>query len=120
MKVDSRFSATAIHNTLNVDWLDVQRKKLACREVYKLVNGKGLPVPVQKFQIIQPMRMLRSNEKLKLSLPKTKTAFAGNDFLVRGVHHWHKPPANVQLQLALSIDAFKTCMKNPHVFEHIT
>ena len=44
MQVNSHLSATELHITLNVEWLDVSRKRITCGEVYKLVNGNGPPV----------------------------------------------------------------------------
>ena len=38
-----------LHNSLNVEWLDVYRKRYTCSEVYKLVNRSGPPSLVNLF-----------------------------------------------------------------------
>ena len=76
MQVNSHFSATEMHDILNVEWLDVSRKHHTCAEVYKLVNGKGPPVFVELFRLVQPRRVLRSDEHVKLNNPRTRSEFA--------------------------------------------
>ena len=119
MQVDCCFSATKMHETLNIEWLDITRKRHTCAEVYKLVNEKGPPNLVELFKPVQPTRALRSNRQVKLNRPKTKTKFADRDFVIRGMSYWDKIPWEVQT--APSLDSFKQNLKkNVHVFEHIT
>ncbi len=119
MMVNSRFSATDLHNTLSVDWLDVYRQRYTCIEVYKLVNGIGPPALTSQFEQTVPARVLRSNESILLYHVPTKTVFAENDFVYRGKVIWSKIPADIQH--APSIDHFKAELKkNTHLFEHIT
>ncbi len=83
------------------------------------MNGKGPPQLVNLFTRSHPVRMLRSNDKIKLSVPRSRSKFAENDFTIRGIGYWDQLPADIQH--APSIDAFKSRMnKNPHIFEHIT
>ncbi len=119
MKVDNHYSATELHETLQIEWLDVSRKRHTCAEVYKLVNGKGPVTLVDMFKPIVPTRVLRSNDSVNLNKPRTNTEFACRNFVVRGMTYWESLPNDVQT--AFSIDCFKQCLKkNVHVFEHIT
>ena len=88
MKVGNRFSATELHNTLEVDWLDVLGKRFVSCKVYKLIQSIGLPNLVNLFKEIQPMRNLRSNQPIKLKFPQTRTFFAQHNFVYRGVSSW--------------------------------
>ena len=104
---------------MNIEWLDVSRKRHTCAEVFKLVNGKGPNVLVDIFRPVVPTRVLRSNDSVKLKKPRTNTEFADRDFVVRGMSYWEALPTEVQT--APSIDCFKQRLKkNVHVFEHIT
>ena len=118
MQVNSRFSATELHETLNVEWLDVYRKWYTYAEVYKLVQGLGPPNPVNLFEPIISTRFLRSNDKVKLGKPRTKSIFASTDFVVQGMTYWDFLPPDIQS--APSIECFKQRLKNAHVFKHIT
>ena len=119
MKVNGRYSATELHQVLEVDWLDTYRKRYTCYEVYKLINGLGPPALVNLFEQHVPSRILRSNDAIILNRIKTKTIFAENDFVCRGMKYWSAIPSDVQH--APSLDAFKSNLKKcPNLFEHIT
>ncbi len=119
MKVDNRHSATELHETLQIEWLDVARKRHTCAEVFKLLKGTGPTVLVNMFKPIVPTRILRSNDTVKLQRPRTNTDFACRNFVVRGMTYWESLPIDVQT--APSNDCLEQHLKkNAHVFEHIT
>ena len=83
-RVNKRYSATALHSELSVEWLDVQRCKSMCTEVYKYTNGQGPQNLVAEFETMAPRRTLRSNAKIQHKRVKTHTKFAENDPICRG------------------------------------
>ena len=118
-KVDNRYSATQLHIDLDIEWLDTTRKRITCGEVYKLINGKGPAALTSLFEPIAEARVLRSNKRIKLNRPRTKSFFADKDFVIRGMNYWDALPEDIQH--APSSESFKLRLKkNPHVFEHIT
>ncbi len=118
-QVNSRFSATELHTTLNIEWLDVYRKKYTCTEAYKLVNGIGPPNLTNLFERVVPTRVLRSNDSIVLRQPNTRTIFAENNFVFRAIKYWAQIPPHIQH--STSSDMFKSELKKcPNLFEHIT
>ena len=118
-RVDKRYSATALHRELEVEWLDVQRCKSVCNEIYKYTNGQGPLSLVTEFEPQIPRRSLRSNVKINHKHRRTRTKFAENDPVVRGKKYWDCLPAHIQTSESHQI--FKTRLKlDHHVFEHIT
>ena len=74
--VDSRYSATALHSQLHVDWLDVARKKRCCTEAYKALH-KMAPARTQLlFPVNENVRNLRSNADLTFTPKFNRTVFA--------------------------------------------
>ena len=86
-QVSSRFSATELHNVLEIDWLDVYRKRYTCSEVFNFVNGSGPPSLVSPFEESVPTRILRSNEAINLRPIVTRTTFAEHVFVIRGIKY---------------------------------
>ncbi len=117
--VNKHYSATALHEELKVEWLDIQNIKSTCNEVYKYTNGIGPPALTDMFKPVTHRRNLRSNTKINHHRPKTRTKFAENDFVFRGKKYWDQLPATIQTSSSLQV--FKSQLKSLHdVFEHIT
>ncbi len=118
-KVNKRYSATALHDELQVEWLDIQRAKSTCTEVYKFTNGKGPQSLTDVFTPVANRRTLCSNAKICHEISRVKTKFSEKDFVYRGKKYWEKLPAPIQRSTSLEI--FKSQLKSLHdVFEHIT
>ena len=118
-RVNKRYSATQLHQELSVEWLDVQRCKSVCNEVYKYTNGHGPLSLVTEFEPQIPRRELRSNTRIIHKHTRTRTKFAENDPVIRGKKYWDRLPASIQTSENQHI--FKSRLKlDHHVFEHIT
>ncbi len=118
-QVNKRYSATQLHVSLNIPWLDCQRLYHSCVEVYKLANGHGPESLSNALSICEPVRVLRSNAQVKLSRPRYTLKHSENDFLFRGVKYWDTLPAPIQQ--SKSIDVFKSELKKyTRIWEHIT
>ena len=86
--VDSRFSATSLHNQLHVDWLDVSRQKRCCIGTYKSLHSMT-PVRTQmQFSVNENVCNLQSNSDLTFTPTYNRTAFANRNFGNRCYQYW--------------------------------
>ncbi len=118
-QVNMRYSATSLHDELNVEWLDVYRKRYTCTEAFKLVNGIGPTSLTSLFKERAPRRILRSNDCINLNIISTKSKFAENDFVIRAMNYWSLIPAHIQH--LPNVEMFKSDLRRcPNLFAHIT
>ena len=75
----------------------------------------GPPALNAMFEIVVHDRDLRSNEGMKVMIPKTKTQFAERNFTYRGPVYWNLLP--VEVKQASSFDNFKKLIKEFKGFE---
>ncbi len=116
LKVDSRYSATALHNELNISWLHEKRKKSTCTIVYKSLNNLN-PMKINNlYTIREPGRPLRSSSHVNLKRPKTNLILCERNIKIRGVTYWSELPDNIQNSNSLPI--FKNSPKNYNSFAH--
>ena len=78
-------SATEIHHSLNVDWLNNQGVYHICVEVFKLGNQRVAISLSLKLEAIVPTRVLRSYDKIKLPKPVYKLKHTEMDFMYRSI-----------------------------------
>ena len=113
--INQRYSATALHDELDVPWLYEMRKQSTCIELYKLLDGKGPPSLTREFRYKEPVRSLRSNENAQLICPRTKTKMAEQDFVFRALSYWETLPLGTRS--AETVDVFKETLKNERYFK---
>ena len=116
-KVNYMYSATALHNELDINWLDVNRKIACCSEVYKYVNGTGPSTLVDMLKEKPTGRSLRSDTNKLLRKPRTRTKMAENDFAIRAIGYWDTVPLEIRTESSLK--NFKKRLKSENIFEHV-
>ncbi len=70
----------------------------------------GPPSLNAMFQLVVHERDLRSNECMKVMVPKTNTQFAKRNFICRGPVYWNF--LSVEMKQASSFDNFKKLVKD--------
>ena len=114
--VDGRFSATALHNQLHVDWLDVARQKRCCIDTYKALH-KMTPARMQlQFPVNENVRNLRSNADLTFTPKYNRTVFADRNFGNRCHRYWSQ--LNTDAHVSPSLNTFKNYMRKFDGFNH--
>ena len=115
--VDQRYSATALHTQLNVDWLDVGRMKRCCTETYKILNNMTPETVRNQFRIQVSTRELRSTTDLNFTPSYNRTVFADNNLGNRCHKYWGM--LNADIHNIPSLNSFKVCMRNYDGFQHV-
>ena len=117
MNVQGPYSATVLHDELQIKWLDVSRKCACVNELYKLLSGQGPLELAGHFKRKLITRNLRSNDDSKLEVPKVRLKMSENDFVYRAVKYWE---SLTQIQRsAEDIDRFKSVIKSEMPFDHV-
>ena len=114
--VDQRYSATALHSQLNVDWLDISRQKRCCTETFKVLNNMTPTSMGKQFRVHEQLRCLRSNSDLNFVPVTNRTIFADNNFGNRCHKYWST--LTPEIHNIPTLNSFKTCMRNYSGFTH--
>ena len=77
--------------------------------MFRGIHDLGPPKMNELFEIYKPTRSLRSEDKMLLLPPRTKTKFAENDMTVRGCCYWNL--LDEKYKQHTSIDKFKLAIK---------
>ena len=117
IKVDCRYSATTLHQELEVEWQDVNRKIACCAEVFKLLNDEGPPSLTEKFKLEESNRVLRSNSQMQLEISRTHTHLGDRDFVIRSMKYWKE--TLLEIRSCKTVRNLKKWLKDRHIFEHI-
>ena len=115
--INGRYSATELHDVLNIDWLDVALKKSTCIELYKLLNDIGPANLTSEFEERPCQRVLRNNNVRKVMVKMNKTKLADNDFVTRSVKYWSLLPPDIQE--VDNVAGFRNAVKKCDYFEHV-
>ncbi len=97
------YSATLLHNQLEIEELSEFRKKSSIKMVYKGFNGLGPDILNKLFTPYKPSRSLRSENQKLILPPKVNTAFATNNFAYRGCFYWNDLSNDLKNSASLSI-----------------
>ena len=116
MNVDSRFSATALHNHLNVDWLDVSRRKRCCIDTYKALHAMAPSSVQRQFPINTSVLNLRSNSDLTFVPRHNRTKFSDKNFSNRCHRYWSE--LSREQRNCDSLNGFKRQMRDFDGFVH--
>ncbi len=115
--VDQRYSATALHTQLKVDWLDVGRQKRCCTESYKILHNLTPEIMRKQFKTNEPLRNLRSQSDLNFTPHCNRTVFADNNLGNRCHKYWSS--LSPDMHKSSSLNVFKTSMRNYGGFQHV-
>ena len=115
--VKSGFSATRVHQETEVEWLDIDRIKSTCTQVYKTINGLNPPTMSNLFKQQDQTRNLRSQNKCCITRPVTKTVLGDNNMSVRGYHYWTELSADIKN--CTTFASFKRNIKRYNGFKHV-
>ena len=98
-----------LRDELEIDCLELSRKKLTLKMVYRGLNNMGPPVLNDLFNAYVPKRSLRSDAQYISQVPATKLVFSENDIAVRGCKYWN--PINNDLKHSSTLEDFKRGIK---------
>ena len=109
LKTDCRHSMASLHTETGVEWLDVQRKKSTCLQVFKSVHELNPKALNDMFRIHIPARELRKNMG-KIQRPLTRTVLCDGNIRIRGAIYWGQ--LDTEIRSASTVNIFKTRIKN--------
>ena len=98
-----------LHDELNIDYLEVTRKKSTLKVVYRGVNELGPPILNNLFSAYLPNRPLRSEKHNRVRITKTKTCLADRDIAIRGGCYWND--TDEEITSAETLNILKTRLK---------
>ena len=105
LRAEPRYPTTELHEKTGVNWLNFQRKKSTCIQVYKSLNGLNPPRLNSMFTIKAPPRSLRSNNKIILIKPITKLKVSDHNIRIRGIRYWEE--LDEETQKSETLNQFK-------------
>ena len=103
------YSATLLHNELEIEELSACRRKSAIKMVDRGYKGLGPDILNKLFIPYKPSRSLRSENQNLIQPPKVNTTFATNNLAYRGCYYWNE--LNTELKDAASLSILKNSLK---------
>ena len=117
LRADNRSPTERLHESLNIEWLDVARQKTTCLEAFKIVHGLGPSNLNSIVKQVNPVRSTRSGDTLMLECPRTHTKLGDMNFKIRAYHYWKGLPP--ELRRIEQLDTFKCDIKKYEGITHI-
>ena len=117
MGVKAKSSATKLHQDTNIEWLDVDRTKSTCIQVYKSIHGLNPNNMANMFVINDTCRKLRSSEVANIYRSRTITELGDKNLRVRGYYYWLDLPLDIKN--CPTFASFKRAIKRYSGFKHV-
>ena len=114
--VKRHYSASTVHKMTNVAWLDVERQKHCCTQVYKSLNGLTAKNVIKMFKHIVHNVETRTQQSCLYRQPLAKTTLGGQNLPVRAYNYWKTIPG--ELRSAISLASFQYHLKKFNGFVH--
>ena len=114
--VNRQFSTTAVHNITGVTWLDVERQKHCCTQVYKSLNDLTANNVAAMFAPIDHSAGTRAQTGALYRWPLAKTVLSSQNLPIRVYNYWKCLPSDVRL--APSVSSLKYHLKKFEGFVH--
>ena len=110
------FPTQRLHEQLEINWLDCERKERCCIEAFKSLNNMT-SVNVNKLLTSQlNVKETRSSSTVIIKAHQNKTKFGDRNFPNRCEQYWKCLP--VDMKSVDKLSAFKTQLKRGNYFEH--
>ncbi len=84
----NRHPSNLLHEETGISWLGTSQAIASCIEIHKFIHDSSHNKVCDKAQVAIPVRILKSNNKLKIDIRPPKTKLVERNLLFRGIKYW--------------------------------